>query len=190
MTENRHEIREIDVRELNAMSANGDFQVIDVREFSEFDGERIEGARLMSLSNFDKYIAEINRSQPICLMCRSGNRARTAAAKLTAHGFTDVAVVKGGMTAWREANLPIITGESKVWSLERQVRFAAGSLVVLGVLLSLIAHSYFVWLSAFIGAGLVFAAVTDTCGMAMVLAKMPWNQPKQAVCDAESAQKS
>ncbi len=75
--------------------------------------------------------------------------------------------------ASESANLPTVKGASKVWSLERQVRFAAGSLVVLGVVLSLLLHQYFIALSAFVGAGLVFAAVTDTCGMAMMLAKMP-----------------
>ncbi len=111
-------------------------------------------------------------------MCRSGNRAKQAAERLARKGFTDVHVVEGGMLAWTEAGLPVVKGESKVWSLERQVRFVAGLLVVLGAGLSIAAHPYFIALSAFVGAGLVFAAVTDTCGMAMILARMPWNQQK------------
>ena len=88
------------------------------------------------------------------------------------------------MLAWTEAKLPVVKGESKIWSLERQVRFVAGFLVVLGGVLALAVHPYFVGLSIFVGAGLTFAAVTDTCGMAMILARMPWNQQKAATCDA------
>ena len=175
-------IKEIDVRQINQMTKSSEHQIIDVREFSEFDSERIEGAQLKPLSNLDKQIAEIDASKPVYLMCRSGGRAKQAAEKLSNKGFSDVYVITGGMTAWANANLPVIKGESKIWSLERQVRFAAGSLVVLGVLLSLVSP-YFILLSAFVGAGLVFAAVTDTCGMAMALAKMPWNKQQGATCE-------
>jgi rhodanese-related sulfurtransferase len=183
-------IKQISVQEVNENLRGGECQVIDVREFSEFGSERVRGARLMPLSNFEKHAGEIDHSKPVYLMCRSGNRARQAAEKLVKKGFSDVSVISGGMTAWGQANLPVIKGESKVWSLERQVRFAAGSLVVLGVLLSIIVHPYFVALSAFVGAGLVFAAVTDTCGMAMLLAKMPWNQSKGLACDAPAPKKA
>ena len=183
-------INQINVREVREMTRSGECQVIDVREFSEFGAERIAGARLMPLSNFEQHTSDIDRSKPVYLMCRSGNRAKQAAEKLVNKGFTDISVIEGGMTAWGQANLPVIKGESKIWSLERQVRFAAGSLVVLGVLLSVFVHPYFVALSAFVGAGLVFAAVTDTCGMAMMLARMPWNQSKGVNCDVVPAQKA
>jgi len=113
-------------------------------------------------------------------MCRSGNRAKQAAEKLTSKGFTDIHVIEGGMTAWAGANLPVIKGESKVWSLERQVRFAAGAFVLTGVLLSVFISPYLILLSAFVGAGLMFSAVTDTCGMGMALARMPWNQASRS----------
>ncbi len=184
-------IKEINVREIEKMTEKGgECQIIDVREFPEFGSERVQGARLMPLSNFGQHTGDIDRSKPVYLMCRSGGRAKQAAEKLIGKGFTDVFVIEGGMTAWGQANLPVIKGESKVWSLERQVRFAAGSLVVLGVLLSVIVHPYFVGLSAFVGAGLVFAAVTDTCGMAMMLARMPWNQSKGVTCDVTPVQKA
>jgi rhodanese-related sulfurtransferase len=177
-------IKKASVKEINELlAAGGECQVIDVREFSEFDGERISGARLAPLSNFEKHADEIDRAKPVYLVCRSGNRARQAAERLAKKGFTDVHVVEGGMLAWTAAGLPTLKGESKVWSLERQVRFAAGTLVLLGVLLSALAHPYFIWLAGFVGAGLIFAAVTDTCGMAMILARMPWNQQKAANCE-------
>jgi heme A synthase len=80
------------------------------------------------------------------------------------------------MAAWAGANLPVIKGDSRVWSLERQVRFTAGLLILFGVVLTLAVHPYFVVVPAFIGAGLTFAGATDWCGMAMVLARMPWNK--------------
>ena len=174
-------IKKATVNEINEMlNTGGECQVIDVREFSEFDSERVADAQFMPFSNFEKHAEEIDHSKPVYLMCRSGNRAKQAAERLAKKGFTNVHVVEGGMVAWSEAGLPVVKGKSKVWSLERQVRFVAGLLVVLGAILSLAVHPYFIALSAFVGAGLVFAAVTDTCGMAMILARMPWNQQKAA----------
>lgn len=85
-------------------------------------------------------------------------------------------MVEGGTLAWEAAGFPVERGESRVISLERQVRIGAGALVVSGVLLARFVHPAFLWLSGFVGAGLVFAGVTDTCGMGMLLAKAPWNQ--------------
>jgi rhodanese-related sulfurtransferase len=108
------------------------------------------------------------------LICKSGGRGKQACDKLIAAGHSNVINVEGGTTAWEQAGLPIVRGK-KAMSLERQVRIAAGSLVVLGVLLSFL-NPYFIGLSAFVGAGLVFAGVTDTCGMGILISKMPWNQ--------------
>lgn len=176
-------IKQTSVQEINELINGGAPQVIDVREYGEFEAEKVHQAKLVPLSNFERRAEEIDRSQPVYLMCRSGNRAKQAAEKLIKRGFSDVHVVEGGMQAWSQAGFPTIKGASKVWSLERQVRFAAGSLVVVGVVLSLLIHPYLIALSAFVGAGLVFAAVTDTCGMAMMLAKMPWNKESGAVCE-------
>jgi rhodanese-related sulfurtransferase len=170
-------IKQVSVHDVNEMlGLGGECQVIDVREFSEFNSERIADAQFMPLSNFEKHAGEIDHSKPVYLMCRSGNRAKQAAEKLMKRGFTDVHVVEGGMAAWASADLPVIKGESKVWSLERQVRFAAGLFVLTGVVLGFIFTPYLFLLSGFIGAGLVFSAVTDTCGMGMILARMPWNK--------------
>lgn len=170
-------IKQTTVQEVNELiDSRGECQVIDVREFSEFNSERIADAQLMPLSNFEKHADEIDHTKPVYLMCRSGTRAKQAAEKLMKKGFTDIHVVEGGMMAWAGANLPVIKGESKVWSLERQVRFTAGLLVLLGVVLTVFVHPYFLVIPAFIGAGLAFAGATDWCGMAMLLARMPWNK--------------
>jgi rhodanese-related sulfurtransferase len=178
-------IKQATVHEINELlDGGGECQVIDVREFSEFNSERIADAQLMPLSNFEKHADEIDHTKPVYLMCRSGNRAKNAAEKLAAKGFTDIHVVEGGMVAWAGANLPVVKGGSKVWSLERQVRFTAGLFVLTGLLLSLFVSPYLLLLTAFVGAGLMFSAVTDTCGMGMVLARMPWNK---APASCESA---
>ena len=180
-------IQHCQVAELQAhLSTNNNCQVIDVREYSEYSAERLACAKLAPLSALEQNAGIINRQQSAYLICRSGQRATQAANKLAALGFQNLVIVEGGMLAWSAAGFPVEKGNSKVWSLERQVRFTAGSFVLLGVLLGIFVHPYFIALSGFIGAGLVFSSVTDTCGMGMVLAKMPWNQkPKnseQAVC--------
>ncbi|MGB5013596.1 MAG: rhodanese-like domain-containing protein [Pyrinomonadaceae bacterium] len=170
-------IKQASVHEINELlDGGGECQVIDVREFSEFNSERIADAQLMPLSNFEKHADEIDHTKPVYIMCRSGNRAKNAAEKLASKGFTDIHVIEGGMVAWAGANLPVVKGDSKVWSLERQVRFTAGMLVLAGVLLALFVSSYFLMFSALVGAGLMFSAATDTCAMGMALAKMPWNK--------------
>lgn len=179
-------IKRASVHEINELLSSGtECQVIDVREFSEFSSERVAEAQLMPLSNFEKHAAEIDHSKPVYLMCRSGRRAGEAAKRLADKGFIDIHVIEGGMIEWQKSSLPVVKGESKVWSLERQVRFAAGLLVVAGAVLSVFAHPYFVWLSAFVGAGLIYAAATDSCAMGMVIAKMPWNRECDR-CETES----
>ena len=163
---------------LEALEKNGDCQLIDVREFPEFESERAKGAKFAPLSAFEKHAEDIDAERPVYLWCRSGRCAEPSAKKVIAKGHVKVFVIEGGMQAWSAAGHEIEYGESKVWSLERQVRIAAGSLVLVGVLLSLFVHQWFIFLSGFVGAGLVFAAVTDTCGMAMMLARMPWNRAK------------
>jgi len=174
---------ECDVTELKNSLQNGARNLIDVCEYAEFAGGRVKGAKLVPLGDIEKRYAEIDRDKPAFVICRSGKRASEAQRKLLALGFSDVRNVRGGFEAWKAAGFDFEKDAGAVWSLERQVRFAAGSLVVLGVLLSLLIHPYLIALSGFVGAGLVFAAVTDTCGMAMMLARMPWNKESGAVCE-------
>ena len=179
-------IIECDVTELKNCLQNGAGNLIDVREYAEFAGGRVKGAKLVPLGDIGKRYAEIDRDKPTYLMCRSGKRAAEAQRKLFALGFSDVRNVRGGFEAWKAAGFEFEKDVKAVWSLERQVRFAAGSLVVFGVLLAWLIHPVFITLSAFVGAGLVFAAVTDTCTMGLVLAKMPWNKSSGATCETTS----
>ncbi len=154
-------------------------EVIDVRTPAEYREVHATVARLVPLESF--HAEEVLRSRtggpgtPLYVICRSGNRAKTACEKLKAAGFTNLVNVAGGTVAWEQAGLPVERGKKAI-ALERQVRIAAGALVVLGSVLAAFVHPYWAGLSGFVGAGLVFAGITDTCGMAMLLARMPWNQ--------------
>lgn len=119
------------------------------------------------------------------LVCRSGKRADQALRQLAAAGCENLAVLDGGVNAWNEAGLPVNRG-AKALSLERQVRIGAGFLVLTGVALGAWVHPAFFGLSAFVGAGLMFAGITDWCGMALVLAKMPWNRRAGVRCAGNS----
>src|SRR5437588_2307126 len=171
----------ISPRQLADLSKTGKIELIDVRTPVEFREVHVELARNVPLDRLDPaaLIQARNESkdEPLYVICRSGSRGRQACEKFLAAGFTNVVNVEGGTLACVEAGLPVVRGKKAI-SLERQVRIAAGSLVLLGVLLGWLVHPALFGLSAFIGAGLVFAGITDTCGMAMMLARMPWNQVK------------
>jgi rhodanese-related sulfurtransferase len=167
---------ECTVLTLNKELNSGDLQLVDVREYAEFAGGRIANAKLLPLGEIEKRTAEINNTKPVYVICRTGNRSAQAQTKLKNLGFENVINVAGGFEAWKKADLPFEKDEKAPWALERQVRFTAGLLVLTGVLLSVFIHPYFIGLSGFVGAGLVFAAVTDTCAMGMMLLKMPWNR--------------
>lgn len=158
-------------------------ELIDVRTPAEFRELHVSGARNVPLDRLDPQAlrseTKAGFTAPLYVICRSGSRGKQACEKLTAAGWTDVVNVEGGTLACEAAGVPVVRGKKTI-SLERQVRIAAGSLVLLGAALAWTVHPYFIGLSAFVGAGLVFAGVTDTCGMAMMLARMPWNQVKDS----------
>lgn len=165
--------------ELAELAGRQEVHVIDVRTPAEFREVRAPMARNVPLDTFDPSSVvgshELSSDRPIYVLCHSGARAKKACEQLVAAGHSQVVQVEGGTVAWQAAGLPVERGKKTI-SLERQVRIAAGSLVLLGVLLSMVLHPYAIGLSAFVGAGLVFAGVTDTCGMGMLLSRMPWNQ--------------
>jgi rhodanese-related sulfurtransferase len=154
--------------------------LLDVRTPAEHAAVHVPGVYLMPLDRLSgEKLSSVNgftKEQPVYVLCRSGARARQAAEQLAKEGFSRCVVVDGGTQAWADAGLPVNRGDSNVISLERQVRIAAGILVLTGVILGALLHPVFYGLSAFVGAGLVFAGVTDWCGMGMMLARMPWNQ--------------
>ncbi|QQS42584.1 MAG: rhodanese-like domain-containing protein [Acidobacteriota bacterium] len=150
--------------------------LVDVREFGEYAGGRVSDARLMPLGDIESRHKELDHSKPIYVMCRTGRRSAEAQKKLRALGFTNVINVVGGMEAWKAEDLPVERDEKAPWAIERQVRFVAGLIVLTGVVLAALVHPYLIGISAFVAAGLVFSAVTDSCAMGMLLLKMPWNR--------------
>ena len=155
---------------------NGDIHLVDVREQVEFAGSRVAEARSLPLSELEKRHTELDHSKPIYVMCRTGRRSAEAQKRLAQLGFQNVINVSGGIEEWRKNRLPLERDEKAPWSIERQVRFAAGALVLSGVLLSIFVHTYFIALPGLIGLGLVITAAIDWCGMGLLIAKMPWNR--------------
>ncbi len=160
----------------NILTTQPSATVIDVRTPVEFAEVHVPQARSVSLDELKPSLLQLPKDQPVYLLCRSGQRATKAAEKFAKEGFTQPVVVAGGTLAWIDANLPVTRGTTKVISLERQVRIAAGAIVFAGVLLARFVNPNFIWLSGFVGAGLVFAGITDFCGMGLLLAKLPWNK--------------
>ena len=153
-------------------------ELIDVRTPVEFREVHLEIARNVPLDQIDPKVLMQARNgsaaEPLYIICKMGGRGQQACERFISAGFANVVNVEGGTTACIEAGLPVVRGKKAI-ALERQVRIAAGSLVLLGAIGSC-AFQPLIWLSAFVGAGLVFAGITDTCGMGMLLARMPWNR--------------
>ena len=161
--------------------------LIDVRTPAEFGEVHVDFAHNIPLDRLDtQAVKAVAGEGPLYFVCKSGTRSQKACEKLIAAGLSDVVSVEGGTTACEAAGVPVIRGR-KVMSLERQVRIAAGALVAIGAALAAFGPETPVnWqaigagLAGFVGCGLVFAGITDTCGMAMLIAKMPWNQGSQS----------
>ncbi len=166
-------------RELDELHRRQAVDLIDVRTPAEYREVHIDFARLVPLESLDPRTVIAGRSskadEPLYVVCRSGARARRACEMIVERGGANVVVLEGGTLAWEKAGLAVVRGKKTV-SLERQVRIAAGSLVLIGSLLGACVHPAFIGIAAFVGAGLIFAGVTDRCGMALLLARMPWNQ--------------
>lgn len=150
--------------------------VLDVRSAGEFRSEHLAASRLLPLQELDaaQFCQQQEPQRPVYLLCQSGKRATIAARQLEQAGHHQVFIIEGGLNAARAAGVELLRSGTRI-SIERQVRIAAGALVVLGCLLSLIVHPWFIGLPLFVGAGLAFAGITDSCGMGMLLARMPWN---------------
>lgn len=159
--------------------AGAKIDLVDVRTPVEYREVHVEFARNIPLDGLDPAAVmqarNGSRDEPLYVLCRTGQRGEQACKKFQQAGFENVVNVDGGTVACEQAGLPLVRGK-KAMSLERQVRIAAGSLVLLGAILGWLVHPAFIGLSAFVGAGLVFAGVTDTCGMGMLLSRMPWNR--------------
>ena len=181
-------IASITPQELQDLIRQGrSIELIDVRTPAEYRSVHLRSARNVPLDQFNPGVLQAQSlDAPVYLICQGGGRGRQACQQLCAAGFTRVFNVEGGTTACVAEGLPVVHG-SKAISLERQVRMTAGSLVLTGALLGLLIHPYWTVLAAAVGAGLLFSGITDSCGMAVVLAKMPWNRVK---CESTNSEGS
>jgi len=149
--------------------------ILDVREPSEYASEHIKGSTHVPLGKLkDRNWTE---GQVVYCVCRSGERAAKAAEWLSQKGVK-VVVLEGGVKAWAAKGKALQVGERRIWSLDRQVRFAAGAFALAGFALAYWVDVRLIAIPIFVGFGLVFSGVTDLCPMALLLAKMPWNQKK------------
>jgi rhodanese-related sulfurtransferase len=171
------------VRLAELSQAGTQIDLVDVRTPAEYQEVHVDFARNVPLDQLDPTTVMRTRSgsadAPLYLVCQSGTRSRQAYARFLKAGFAGVVHVEGGTKACVAAGLPVIRGKKTI-SLERQVRIVAGSLVLLGFLLAWLVHPGFVAISVFVGAGLLFAGITDVCGMGMLLARMPWNRCRES----------
>lgn len=167
----------ISPRRAYEMMKNGEAHLIDVRESSEYAENFIPEARLVPLSIARLYpLKDSDASEkPLIFFCRSGRRTDKAAEMLSAlAGDTQAWQMEGGLSGWQKEGLPV-RHEKAPFPLFRQIQIGAGALVLLGILGSWVWHPMF-WLSAFVGAGLLFAGITGFCGLGLLLARMPWNR--------------
>lgn len=172
----------INASELFKQNSPEDLCLVDVRTAAEIRGEALPGIITMPLDELDadKLQAVIDRrsqgEQPIYLICQSGKRAQLAADKLAGKLRQPLIVVDGGMNAIKQTGISYLQSHAPVISLERQVRIAAGALIILGIILGFVVHVGFFGLCVFVGAGLMFSGITDSCALGMIIAKAPWNK--------------
>jgi rhodanese-related sulfurtransferase len=172
----RDRLKTIEPASLKMLLDQQSVNLVDVREPSEHAGEKIPGSILMPLSKFDPNRIPFDANKLTVLYCRTGNRSAQAAQKLFAAGVNEVTHLSGGMSAWVQAGYPTQVNKNAPISLMRQVQIVASSLVVSGTVLGAFVSPWFLLLSGFVGSGLVFAGITNTCALGMLLAKLPYNQ--------------
>lgn len=152
----------------------GTAKIIDIRDTSEYAEIFIKGAHLVPLSIIRQHPLGTEDGKELIFTCRSGKRTEAARPVLEQIAPASAYILDGGLQAWEKAGLPLSRMPKQVLPMFRQIQIAAGSLILLGVFGSALWHPFFL-LTAFVGAGLVFAGITGYCGMGVLLAKMPWN---------------
>ena len=165
----------ISAPELAERLADPRLRILDVRTGAEFETAHIPGSYNVPLDTLKEHARELaSTDAPVVVVCQSGARAGQACVDLTVEGREDLEVLDGGIGSWEKAGGEVIRGEQK-WGLERQVRLVAGSLVLAGVLTSIVVPKA-KWLAGAVGTGLAFSAATDTCAMGEMLGKLRYNR--------------
>ena len=152
--------------------------LVDIREADEFARSHITGAHSQPLSTWEKAHLSVDPDADVIFTCRSGMRTAGACDRLAVRVNGDAFVLEGGLDAWAKAGLPVATNADAPMEIMRQVQIAAGSLVLIGVVLGFFVSPAWFGLSGFVGAGLTFAGISGFCGMARLLMLAPWNRVK------------
>ncbi|MFB6181754.1 MAG: rhodanese-like domain-containing protein [Candidatus Magasanikbacteria bacterium] len=153
-----------------------DSLIVDVRSEDEYGMSHIIGARNVHLSEIENYKEDFEKYDRVYIHCNSGNQSSQACKKLDKVGLDNMVNIEGGLAAWKKHGLPTEGSVSHGISLNRQVMISAGSLILLGFLLAYLFSRWFLFLPAFVGAGLLFAGLSGHCMMAKILTRMPWNE--------------
>lgn len=154
---------------------DGEKVMLDVRTDVEFAEKHLSGSKHIPLDRLKDSLGQLDPSKHHFLLCLSGKRAAKAADLLSQSGFEKLSVVDGGIDACERSGLPIERPPRQVLPLMRQVQLTIGVLALTGSLLAIFINPLFAILPAFLGAGLTLAGSTGWCGLALLLAKMPWN---------------
>lgn len=170
-------MKSINVEEAQQWSLSNKAVIVDVREPAEIASIRVKEMIAAPLSQSSLIKHPIDEDKAIIVLCRSGNRSRQAC-KLIQQQFPNHQVynLEGGIQAWEASGFPLIKGKHYHLALDRQVQLTIGSMVLLASILGFFITPWFFLLSGFFGGGLIFAGLSGTCGLALLLAKMPWNQ--------------
>jgi rhodanese-related sulfurtransferase len=165
-----------------SLGAGEPHELLDVRTPPEYASAHVPGVKLTPLGDLkvEAYLAQHAPGTPIYVFCHGGERAIKAIEQLERAGCDDGVLVEGGTQAWIAAELPVHRSDRKVLPLIRQVQIAVGSLLIAGTSLALAVNLWFAIVPLFLGCGLVFAGITGTCGMALLLARMPWNRGQES----------
>lgn len=164
------------------LQAGGPCQILDVRSRGEWEAAHVDGAVLQPLDVLDPAqwsgLAGSGPQAPLFILCQAGGRAARAASVLCAAGVP-CSVIEGGLDAWKAAGLPVVVGKSKVLPLMRQVQIVIGLVSGVGSALAVWKDPLFGLIPLAMGAGLLFAGLSGTCGLALLMARMPWNRGTQ-----------
>jgi len=169
-------VQEITVNEARERLDSGVAELVDIREPGERKSLKIPGARWIPLAGLEAGLLVTPGEKAGIFHCRSGRRTRDHADTLAAIGYPETYVLKGGIMEWKKAGFPVESEGGPPIEIMRQVQIAAGRLILLGFVFGMRVHPNFYWLSGAIGAGLVYAGVSGSCGMAMMLGKLPFNR--------------
>lgn len=162
-------------------SQDPDIRILDVRTGAEFETAHIPGSYNVPLDTLAEHVRDLaDVEHPVVLVCQSGGRATQAHSHLTAAGKDTLHILEGGMAAWETSGGDVVRGDTDRWAMDRQVRLVAGGLTVAAIAASTVFPPAR-WVAGAIAAGLTYSAVSNTCAMAAVLSKLPYNRTDR--CD-------